>query len=329
MTTLAFITPDSDDPSARLRIRNHLPLLARRGIESALLEIPRSLRGRMAFFRSLRGFDGVVLHRKLFSFLDFKILRSCSRRLVFDFDDALMCRVPWKGGGESRVRKARFARTAAGADALTPGSRILLDMAGTSGKEAEIIPTAVDLSLFDADYGGPGKGLVLGWIGQKSSLPYVDTIAKAMEKVGCMFPGAELRIIADAVPRMGGINVIHVPWNGGTEAEDLAGIHAGLAPLTDDQWSRGKCGFKILQYFAARRPVVASPVGMNAELVIDGGNGFLARTPEDWVRKISILARDPALRLGMGEAGRRVVEERFSLDVVSRKLAEFLLDVCR
>ena len=88
----------------------------------------------------------------------------------------------------------------------------------------------------------------------------------------------------------------------------------GVMPLFEDEWSRGKCGLKILQYLAVGVPVVATPVGINADIVEDGVTGFRARTPEEWVERILELAADPALRRGMGLAGRKTVEETYSMD---------------
>ena len=103
------------------------------------------------------------------------------------------------------------------------------------------------------------------------------------------------------------------PWSSDTEAQELAACDIGISWLPDDSFSRGKCGLKILQYMAAGLPVVANPVGVHREMIIDGQTGYLASSPEQWSAAIARLAADPALRRRMGQAGRRLAEERFSV----------------
>lgn len=324
MLKAAFITPDLSDPSARLRISNHLPLLAKRRVEAEAMEIPRAGFGRFRFFRDLRRFDVVVLHRKLLSFLDLAVLRRRCRSLVFDFDDAVMCRVPWKGGKPSRVRTARFTRTVAWSDTVIAGSPLLRDLTGPARDRCVVIPTAVDLAPFTPPLPYPSGPPVFGWIGQRSSLPYLEGVSSALSLAGTRVAGMRLRVIADGFPSIPGIDVEKVPWGAGTEARDLGAIRAGLAPLTDDQWSAGKCAYKVLQYFAAARPAIASPVGMNAIVVLDGVNGFHAAGDAQWAERICAMASDPVAAAAMGRAGRTLVEERYSLEAASARLSDVL-----
>jgi len=97
-------------------------------------------------------------------------------------------------------------------------------------------------------------------------------------------------------------------------------------PLPDNPWERGKCGFKLIQYMACGKPVVASPVGVNREIVVDGVNGFLASTPKEWVEALLRLKADPELRRAMGEKGRRMVEEKYCLQVTAPRLHRILLE---
>jgi glycosyltransferase involved in cell wall biosynthesis len=325
MAKVTFLSADLKDPSARLRILNHRPGLEKAGFEVEVRQLPGGTRGRWSLFRSLGTSDVVVLHRKLFTFLELAFLRRNARRLLFDFDDALWLRVPWRGRSRSRLRTARFRRTVSRSDAVMAGSPDLLAMAGVDERKGLVLPTPVDLAPF------PGSGsredsreVVLGWIGQASSLPYLDQMAPVLERMGKSNPRLRLHVIADAWPTLHGMEVVRVPWTLEGEAEALRGIDIGLAPLSDDDWSRGKCGFKVLQYFAAGKAVVASPVGMNRRLVKDGENGLWAGTPEAWEEKIGILAHDPQLRERFGASGRRLVRESYALEDVTCRLADFL-----
>jgi glycosyltransferase involved in cell wall biosynthesis len=113
-----------------------------------------------------------------------------------------------------------------------------------------------------------------------------------------------------------------VRWSADREAHDVGDCHVGIMPLPDDEVSRGKGGMKALQYMATGRPVVVSPVGVNAEIVQAGHNGYLANTLEDWVASLSKLARDPGLRARLGANARRTIEQGYSAQISAAKFAE-------
>ena len=123
----------------------------------------------------------------------------------------------------------------------------------------------------------------------------------------------KLITIADRTLENPGFPVEHVPWTYDTEADALARGDIGIAPTPCDRWTLGKCGFKIIQYMAAGLPVIASPVGANAEIVRAGDTGLLATTQAEWVEAIRKLAADANLRAAMGRAGRKRVDREFSL----------------
>jgi glycosyltransferase involved in cell wall biosynthesis len=108
---------------------------------------------------------------------------------------------------------------------------------------------------------------------------------------------------------------VPVRWSSATEAQELASADLGVSWVPNDRWSRGKCGLKILQYMAAGLPVIANPVGVQSEMVRHGENGFLVRTPEEWIEAVGLLSRDPELRRQMGLAGRWLVEREFSVEI--------------
>jgi glycosyltransferase involved in cell wall biosynthesis len=109
-----------------------------------------------------------------------------------------------------------------------------------------------------------------------------------------------------------GLEVEAMPWLSATELEDLSAIDIGVMPLPDDNWSRGKCGLKALQFMALGVPTVCSPVGVNSEIIQDGRTGFLAATEAEWVQKLTNLLRSEELRRRIGRAGRETVEEKYS-----------------
>jgi glycosyltransferase involved in cell wall biosynthesis len=118
-------------------------------------------------------------------------------------------------------------------------------------------------------------------------------------------------------------------WFEETEVKDIKNFDVGIMPLPDDPWTRGKCGYKLIQYMACAVPVVASPVGVNKEIVRDGWNGFLAERKEDWVRALNVLFENPSQREEMGKAGRGLVEEKFCLQVTAPRLLSLLRSAAR
>jgi len=137
-------------------------------------------------------------------------------------------------------------------------------------------------------------------------------------------PALKLRVICSRFPDWSEVNVERIAWSAATEAESLAAAHIGVMPLTDDEWARGKCAFKLLQYMAAALPCVASPVGANTEAVIEGVNGFHARTTEEWERHLESLIRSPELRARLGAGGREHVESRYALRTYQARYLELL-----
>jgi glycosyltransferase involved in cell wall biosynthesis len=322
-----FIAPALGEASARLRILSSLDRLRGASIEAQALEIPRTSRPRWRFIRDLRHADVVVLHRKLFGRLELAFLRRNCRRLLFDFDDAVMFRDPFRKSTRSRRRAARFARTVAAADGVVAGNAYLRERAleaGASG-DVRVLPTGVEAGKYAPGPPLEGEERVLGWIGSASTLPYLLDILPELEELARQDPRFRLRVIADAFPETDAISLDPRPWSEEDEAGLLQGIDVGLMPLRDDPWSRGKCGYKILQYFAAGKPAVASPVGVNRSLVLPGETGLLADGQGEWVRCITALASDPDRGAGMGRAGRRLVETGgFTLDAYADGLASIL-----
>jgi glycosyltransferase involved in cell wall biosynthesis len=140
--------------------------------------------------------------------------------------------------------------------------------------------------------------------------------------------GAKLRLIGASEDfSIPGLTVERIPWNKDTEAQELSRLHAGIMPLDDGLWEQGKCGYKIMQYMASARPTVASPVGFNQALVLDRSTGLLASTTQEWIDALTLLATDSAMAARLGRAGRRHIEDNYSLHTIAPKLTRLLGDV--
>jgi glycosyltransferase involved in cell wall biosynthesis len=135
----------------------------------------------------------------------------------------------------------------------------------------------------------------------------------------------ELRVIGAKV-EIEGLAVRCLPWRAETEPDDLRALDVGVMPLPDDEWSRGKCGMKALQYMALGIPPVVSPVGVNATIVRDGVNGFYASTDEEWIDRIALLLEDEPLRRSLGQEARRTVEESYNARTHASRMARILTE---
>jgi glycosyltransferase involved in cell wall biosynthesis len=166
--------------------------------------------------------------------------------------------------------------------------------------------------------------VVIGWIGSRSTLPYLERMKSILDDIALRYSASRLKIVADAFFECEKMPVTQKQWSYEEEIADLHTFDIGLMPLTDDPWSRGKCGFKLLQYMAVGIPAVCSPVGVNKDIIIDGVNGFCANSDQEWLYKIGILIGNPELRQAMGKRARENVISTYSTDCNAPKLMEVL-----
>ena len=264
----------------------------------------------------LRTADVVVLHQIKLSSMEARLFARVSRRRVFDVDDAIYVRKPRRLGeaaDDSAWRKRKFAATCRWVDVVAAGNEVLADVARASARAVAILPTSIDTAAYQATTATAADPPTVVWIGSPENLVYLQMIRPALARWTVRHPTLRMRVICSRFPDWPEINVERIAWSAATEAQALATAHIGVMPLSDDEWSRGKCAFKLLQYMAAALPCVASPVGANTEAVIDGVNGFHARTDADWEHRLESLIRSPELRADFGESGRRHVEARYAM----------------
>ena len=302
----------------RYRIRAFEPALDGAGWSLDTEGLARGVSARWRQFARSARFDAVILQRKLLPSWQLFDLRRRSRRLVFDFDDAVLYRDSYDPRGPHCPRRARrFARTVRMADAVIAGNRFLAERAIRAGAEpgrVRVIPTCIEPGRYrPRTHDGSGAGLELVWIGSSSTLRGLERRRPLWERIGREVPGVRLRVICDRFPDLGSMPVVAVPWAEATEADDLAAGDVGVSWAPDDLWSRGKCGLKVLQSMAAGLPVIANPVGVHAEIVGPGVSGFLAGDDDAWVVAVRRLAEDIHLRRSMGRAARGAVEAGYSV----------------
>jgi glycosyltransferase involved in cell wall biosynthesis len=268
---------------------------------------------------SPRRFDAVIYEQEAFPYLPIwfeKLARRRASRLFLDYDDAAYVRYE-----RFPVLRDKIARLMFEADGVVVGNPYLASYARQFSKRVEIIPTVVDLARYPVRQKVATDDVVrVAWIGTPVTarllepfLPVFERVQREHPEVLFRFVGAGDRIVAGRVrceaPR----------WHEENEVELLAECDLGIMPLPDNEFARGKCGLKLIQYMACWMPVVASPVGVNREIVTQGHGGFLASSPAEWEEALRCLIADPELRMRMGRAARERVETEYTLEHGFRK----------
>lgn len=332
--------------SSRLRFLDYLPALAQRGLQVTaapffddayltayyagrrdVTAILRAYGRRLAVLPQLRRYDLIWIEKEMLPWLP----GGWERRLlgatpyVVDFDDAWALRYQThRLAMARRLLGDKWRALLPGAALVLCGSAALEEWARQEGAlRTALIPTVIDLERYPPRPSPCNDVLTIGWIGTRSTLPHLALAGEALAQA-CAGGRARLRLIANQTLDLPGVPVEFVPWREDQEAALLSGVDVGIMPLPDAPWERGKCAYKLIQYMAAGRPVVASPVGANAEVVVDGQTGFLATTTSEWISALTALRDDTGLRGAMGAAGRQRIEQRYCLQVQADRLAAAL-----
>ncbi len=317
MRRLLFVSKGEDAASTRYRALQFFPLWQAAGYAPAHVTASGGLGPTLDMLRQARRADVVVVLRKTFPAPLLWLLRRAARRLVFDFDDAVFSN---SDGTPSRTRRSRFAAMLRACDRVLAGNAFLARQAAALNPAVTTIPTCVDAARYALAAEKPAGTLDLVWIGSHSTRKYLAEAMPWLAQAATALPQLRLKIVADFDLPGSGVATLPVAWRAESEVRELASAHIGIAPMRDDDWSRGKCALKVLQYMASGLPVVSSRAGANAEVIEDGVHGFLAATPAEWAERIALLAGDAELRRRMGEAGRRRVADGYSVEAVFGRL---------
>ncbi len=329
MPNAVLLGYDLDQPSFRHRMRSLVGTLEAAGWQVRTERYPS---GRYVLRtwerRALLGWaDVAVLHQIKLSSVEARLFAALSRRRVFDVDDAIYVRKPRHLGeppDDSVWRRRKFAATCRWVDVVAAGNGVLASAARPAARAIDILPTSIEASGYRATDLGADAPPTIVWIGSPENLVYLEMIRPALARLTVRHPALKVRVICSAFPDWRDVHVERVAWSEATEAASLAAAHIGVMPLSDDQWARGKCAFKLLQYMAASLPCVASPVGANTEAVIDGFNGFHARSLEDWERSLERLIASAELRARLGGNGRAHVAQHYSMNAYQEKYLALL-----
>ncbi|MGE0873756.1 MAG: glycosyltransferase family 4 protein [Burkholderiales bacterium] len=320
----AYSSQTAADPSGRRRIRHSIDLLPR-----ALVHEARNVAGRLSDVIAANRYDAIWLSRQLIvGYPSFE--RFIRKPLVLDIDDAVFL-----GGALARYQ---FRSTACRAAAVIAGNEYLADEARKYNRNVHLVPTGVDISRwrpmrpYSPDRSDATESFRIGWSGASTSFQYFESIQEVLISfVLAHRPAAKLLMMSDRFPhklRELKEHISYVPWTPETEVSFVQSLDVGLMPIADDPWSRGKCAYKLLLYAACGVPVVASPYGMNAEVLAQADMGFGPRSPADWYESLESLYGDRALGAAKGARGAELVMRRYSTNVLCPEIAGILRASC-
>ena len=333
--------PTGGAPSQRFRFEHYYPFLKENGIGykvapfwpaaawkilyspgkkiAKMMGLATGLIRRMLLLFQLPFFNFVYIHREAtpigpawFEWIARFIFR---KKIIYDFDDAIWIPAVSENN-RTALRFRNFKKTGqicSWSYKVSVGNAFLGDYARNFNKNVIWLPTVVDTEhthnrVQDQNTSKPN----LGWTGTFSTLKFLDELIEVLKELEQEFDNSFM-VIADKDPLLPLKNYRFIPWNRETEIADLLQFHIGIMPLTDDDLSRGKCGFKAIQYMALGIPAVVSSVGANKEIVKEGETGFLCSTKNEWKASLSTLLSDHKLRIEMGKAARERIINRYSV----------------
>lgn len=336
--------PLKEAPSQRFRFEQYFDLLEAKNYSVTVQPFLNSHNGEI-FFKSgrvlskfialLKGFlkrlfilftvgqyDFVFIHREaapvgppVIEWLLAKVLR---KKIIYDFDDSI-----WLTDkvNENRMEKAIRSRgkvkhICRWSYKVSCGNDYLCDYARKYNQRVVLNPTTIDTEHLHnpALYSQKNDhSIIIGWTGSHSTLKYLHPIVPIIQYLEQKYSQVKFLVIANKKPELNVKSLIFIPWSLQSEIEDLNKIDIGIMPLPDDLWANGKCGFKLLQYMALAKPALASPVGVNTQIIDEGINGFLCASDKEWIENIEKLIMDSQLRYRLGQEGRMAVEKRYSV----------------
>jgi len=269
--------------------------------------------------RKARKYDAVFVQYEALPYSPFffeKALFQSDVPVVVDYDDAISLMYEHHPNRLlQRMLRAKIPKIVARSAHILTANRNLAEWATQFNEHVTIIPNSVDLRKSKQTVRRSRYNVrpVIGWIGTPVTAKYLRLLEQSLQALRSRHDFV-LKVIGAPEFTMSGIDVHAVRWSEATEADELCTCDIGVMPLPDDAWARGKSALKLIQYMAAGIAAVASPVGANCDVLEDGHNGFLAATDEEWTEKLAVLIEEPLRREQLAMAGRRTVEEFFSLE---------------
>ncbi|WP_205499633.1 glycosyltransferase [Rufibacter psychrotolerans] len=279
----------------------------------------------LGFFRRLfllfqvSDYDFIFIHREAAPigppWFEWVVAKVFKKRVIFDFDDAIW--IPNTSESNKIVAGIKWHQKVDSicrwAYKISCGNAYLRSYALQFNSSVVVNPTTIDtIRLHNRVKEQNAFKVVIGWTGTHSTMKYLDPIIPILKNLEEKY-AFDFKVISNQPPSFTLKSMVFTVWNKESEIQDLLSFNVGLMPLEDDQWAKGKCAFKALQYMALGIPALVSPVGMNTEVVDDGVNGFICYKQEDWYRSLEKLIVDANLRKELGEAAREKIERIYAV----------------
>jgi len=297
------------------------------------IEIINSYFNRVAILLKKNDFELIWLQQEAFPWIPSwfeKILTRSNIPIVLDYDDAFFHRYDLNNSSFVRLVLGKKIDSVMNyANVVVAGNNYLAERAVRSGcKDVRILPTVVDLNKYPVVDQFERADFTIGWIGSPHTAKYLELINETLKALS-LEKDVRIMVVGAGDFNPSGVKIEKIDWKEATESDEIQKFDVGLMPLIDSPWERGKCGFKLIQYMASQKPVIASPVGVNKEIVKQAQNGFLAENNDDWIEYLIILKNDFDQRKKMGLAGRRLVEEKYSLQVTVPRLLNIFKELIK
>ncbi len=279
------------------------------------------------------GYDAVLIQKDTFPKFVFWAMRRMNPRIIYELDDTIYEMNPFLRQSFLyeillRYQAGLCVNMMAKSAWVIAENEYLAEEARRHNKNVSILSAPIDIDRFRPAPLKKSMGIMIGWIGSPSTTHLLLSLAPVWQEIGRRYPQAEFKVVgAASYFTVSGIRFVKKEWRVEDEPADLHSFDIGLMPLDDAPFNRGRLGYKMVQYMSVGIPVVASDIGLNRSVVKDGVNGFLVSTTEQWVEKLGVLIRDGYMRDRMGKEGRKIVEDRFSLEKTSKVLITVLGNV--
>lgn len=281
----------------------------------------------LAFFGK---YDMVFVQREAFmlgtSFFERQFAKKS--KLIFDFDDTIWRHQTGKIKSKNKIfyslkNPEKTISIIKAAYMVIAGNAYLSGFAKNYNRNVRIIPTTIDTQAYPFTEKTNVEKVAIGWSGSFSTIIHFEFILGALERLKEKYGDKVcFKVIGDETFRHQKLNIRGLPWRKDSEIQNLSEFDIGIMPLPDDEWTKGKCGLKGLQYMALGIPTIMSPVGVNADIIQDGVNGYLADKEDEWVEKASLLVDSPELRKSIGLKGRKTVEKHYSVEANKARYLE-------
>ncbi len=295
----------------------------------------KSYRIRKNDLKNAADYDIIFVQREAMMFRSVRFEKAFSKysKLVFDFDDAIWIMDVSEGNKHWKWLKnpLKTGQIIGFSDMVFAGNRYLADYALQFNKNVKIVPTTIDTDYHKKITTVAVKNKIcIGWSGSTTTIKHFRMAESFLKKIKEKFRDrVYFKLIGSENYENPSLELKGIKWNLKSEIEDLSEIDIGIMPLPNDEWAKGKCGFKGLQYMAMEIPAVMSPVGVNTEIISDGVNGFLANDEDEWVAKLSMLIDSETLRKTIGIEGRKTVIERYSVESQKHRYLEYFNEILK